>query len=140
MIRKAVSQFNYAIFTKLEIPAEKVAGREAREKRWRTPYQLKNLKIVGKIEAEAFSDGYYLAMGFGNGSCKAAYCTKTECKALVPGQACAHPLRARASIEGAGMDAFAMATKVGWEIYPIGMATLPSHIPYGVALGLVLIY
>jgi hypothetical protein len=38
------------------------------------------------------------------------------------------------------MDAFTMATKVGWDIYPIGLSTSPEDVPYGSLLGLVLIY
>jgi len=32
-----------------------------------------------------------------------------------------------------------MATKVGWDIYPIGLSTSPEEVPYGLRLGLVLI-
>jgi hypothetical protein len=38
------------------------------------------------------------------------------------------------------MDAFTMAAKVGWEIYPVGRSTSPEDVPYGSLLGLVLIY
>ena len=140
LTRKAVSNFRYAIFIYLEIPTEKITGPEAREKRWRVPYQLKNFEIVGKIEPEAFHDGHYFAMGFANGSCKSAFCPDKECTALIPGQACVAPLKARASMEGVGMDAYGMAARAGWEIYPIAMSTSVSDVPHGVALGLVLIY
>jgi hypothetical protein len=43
-------------------------------------------------------------------------------------------------MEGVGMNAYLMATKVGWDIYPIGKSILPSEVPYGSKLGLVLIY
>jgi len=43
-------------------------------------------------------------------------------------------------MEAVGMDAFTMATKFGWEIYPIGRSTSPEEVPYGLMLGLVLIY
>ena len=94
---------------------------------------------MAKIEAEAFHDGYHLALAFSNGSCKMPFCPNTECFALVPGQGCPHRLKARSPMEGVGMDAYTMATSVGWDIYPIGVATLPSEVPYGMRLGLVLI-
>ena len=43
-------------------------------------------------------------------------------------------------MEGAGMDVLTMAARVGWDIYPIGAATPPSEVSYGLRLGLVLIY
>ncbi len=43
-------------------------------------------------------------------------------------------------MEAVGMDAFMMATKVGWDVYPIGVSISPTEIPHGTMLGLVLIY
>jgi len=140
MVRKIVNKFHYAIFTKLEVPAEVMAGPEAREKSAEVPYAVRNHEIISRIEAEAFYDGYYLALGFAGGSCKSAFCSNVGCSALEPGQGCRHSLRARSAMEAVGIDAFAMAAKVGWDIYPIGSSTLPSDIPYGTRLGLVLIY
>ena len=135
--RKTVSNFRYAVFTKLEVPSEEITytrGRSSAD-HWRT----KMAEIVAKIEAEAFYDGYYLALAFAGGSCKRIFCPDTDCSALVPGQPCRHPLRARAAMEAVGMDAFTMATKVGWDIYPIGRSSTPSEVPHGARLGLVLI-
>ena len=138
-IRKVVNNFKYAIFVKLEVPPEDIAGKKAIEKDLTQPYRRKLAEIVAKIEAEAFYDGHHLALAFGNGSCKMLFCPNTECVALVPGQGCPHRLKARSPMEGVGMDAYTMATKVGWDIYPIGVATLPSEVPYGMRLALVLI-
>ena len=138
-IRKVVNNFKYAIFVKLEVPPEEIAGKKAIEKDLTQPYRRKLAEIVAKIEAEAFYDGHHLALAFGNGSCKMLFCPNTECVALVPGQGCPHRLKARSPMEGVGMDAYTMATKVGWDIYPIGVATLPSEVPYGMRLALVLI-
>ncbi|MFC2019314.1 DUF2284 domain-containing protein [Chloroflexota bacterium] len=139
-VREIVNTFQYAIFTRLNVPAGEMAGPEASAKRLYTRSLLKNHEIISKIEAEAFYDGYYLALGFAGGPCKSAFCPNNECSALVSGQACRHPFRARSSMEGAGMDAFRMAAMVGWDIYPIGASVLPTEIPHGTRLGLVLIY
>jgi len=139
-IRKIVNKFQYAIFTRLRVPSEQLAGTEARDKRLTVPSHRKIHEIVSRIESEAFFDGYHLALGFACGPCKKIFCPAIECSALVPGQPCRHSLRARASMEGVGMDAFIMAAKVGWDIYPIGASTSPSEVPCGSTLGLVLVY
>ena len=139
LIRKIVGNFRYGIFIRLVVPSGKMAGPRARDKRLFSRHQTKMYEIVGKIEAEAFYDGYHLAMGFAGGPCKAFFCPDQECSALIPGQGCRHPLKARGSMEGVGMDAYTMAARVGWDIYPIGASISPSAVPHGTALGLVLI-
>ena len=57
-----------------------------------------------------------------------------------PGQGCRHPLKARAPMEGIGMDAYTMAAKVGWDTYPVGSQTSPDKLPHGHRLVLVMIY
>ena len=139
-VRKVVNNFSYAIFIKLDVPSKHTAGREAIDKNLSMPYRRKLSEIVAKIEAEAFYDGYHLALGFGSGTCKALFCPDNECRALVMGQPCPYRLKARSPMEGVGMDVYTMAAKAGWDIYPIGDNTLPSEVPYGLRLGLVFIY
>jgi len=140
LVRRVVNNFRYAIFIMLKVPSKELAGPEAREKRLSVPSAIKNYEIVARIEAEAFYDGYHLALAFAGGSCKNTFCPNTECSALVPGQSCKHFPMARSSMEAVGMDAFIMAAKVGWDIYPIGRSLPPSEVPHGTKLGLVLIY
>ena len=139
LVRKTVNGFRHAIFFKIQVPSDEVAGPEARDKQLYGHSTIKNHEIVSKIEAEAFFDGHHLALGFAGGSCKSVFCPDSECSALVPGQACRHPLRARSSMEAVGMNALTMATKVGWDVYPIGAAVSPSEVPHGTKLGIVLI-
>ena len=138
-LRKAVKNFRYGILIKLEVPSHDIAGTEAVEKNLIAPYIKKINEIIASIEAQAFYDGHYLALAFGSGTCKSIFCPDTDCQALVPGQACPHRLKARASMEAVGIDCFGTATRVGWNIYAIGQETLPEEIPYGLRLGLVLI-
>lgn len=138
--RKVVNKYHYAIFTRIERPSEEMAGLEAKTKRLYIPCYRKTYELISKIEAEAFYDGYYLAMGFACGPCKIVFCRDVECSALALGEVCRFPLKARPSMEGVGIDAFAMAAKVGWDVYPIGFSISPSAVPCGSSLGLVLIY
>jgi predicted metal-binding protein len=139
-VRELVKKYQNGILINIQVPAEQIAGSDAYRLESHVPSSAKMQEIVSKIEAEAFSDGYYLALGFAAGSCKTVFCPDIECQALKLGQACRNPLRSRPSMESMGMDAFAMATKMGWDVYPIGRHTAPSSVPYGHRLGLVLVY
>lgn len=136
--RRLVDNYHYGIFIKLEVPSKEIVGPQAKKSgaRWRRKIH----EIVSKIEAEAFYDGYYLATGFASGSCKSVFCPDIECNALTLGQSCRKPLKARCSMEAVGMDVFALAANVGWEVYPIGRSLPPSEVPHGTRMGLVLIY
>jgi len=138
-IRQLVGKFRYALLIRLQVSPKQMAGTEFKEKDLDRPFFAKMQEIVSRIEAEAFYDGYYLAVGFASGSCQYVLCPDMECQALIPGKGCRHPEKARASMEAVGMDVFALATKAGWEIYPIGRATSPDDIPFGALHGLVLI-
>ncbi len=137
-VRKLVSRYKYGLLMDIIVPPEIVTDRYKLGAA--IPSGLKLYEIVSKIEAEAFYDGYHLALGFGVGSCKSFFCSKDECSALIAGQGCKHPLRARSSMEGAGMDVYKMATKAGWDIYPVGSQSTSASLPLGHRLGLVLIY
>lgn len=138
-VRKVISNFRYAILIKMEVPADCIAGKEAIENDLVNAYRRKLAEITSKIEAEAFYDGHHLALAFGNGSCKHVFCSNVDCRALVPGQGCPHRLRARSAMEAVGMDVYKIATKAGWDIYPIGYNTLPEEIPNGLRVAIVFI-
>jgi len=131
--RKLVSAFRCAVFIKLEAPLDQEL--EAwQDASWKTH------EIVSRIEAEAYYNGYYLAVGFAGQSCKDALCGERECAALEPGVSCTHPLRARPNMHAMGMDAFMMATRQGWDVYPVGESTKPGEVPCLSSLGIVLVY
>jgi predicted metal-binding protein len=137
-VRKTVIRYRYGIFFRVEVPSEEIAGKDATTRRVRSMQQT--YKIVSAVESAAFYDGYHLALGFACGPCQLVFCHDEECSALKPGQPCRHPLKARGSMEGAGMDVFTMAARVGWDVYPIGRSTTPADVPYGANYGLVLIH
>lgn len=138
-LRRVIKNYRYGILAKMEVPPHEIAGAEAIEKNLLAPYIRTINEIIAKIEARAFYDGHYLALGFGSGTCKSLFCPDTECRALVTGQSCPHRLKARSSMEAVGIDCFSTATRVGWNIFAIGQETSPEDIPYGLRLGLVLI-
>jgi predicted metal-binding protein len=139
-VKKVVNGFKYAIFLKLNVPANEETGTTA-NKNWSYRRGMaKIFEIVAKVESAAYYDGYYLALGFASGSCKGVFCPNEECTALVAGQRCRYPLKSRSSVEGVGIDAFIMAARLGWDIYPLGDSSSPDNIPHGTKLGLVLIY
>jgi len=137
LMRKVVNKFQYAIFIYLEVPSGEMCGTDWMKPATRTGVKL--FKIVSMIESEAFYDGYYLATGFGSGPCSLYLCANQECT-ILSGKPCRHPSRARSAMEAVGMNVFAMATKVGWDAYPIGLTAQPSEVPHGSRFGLVLIY
>jgi predicted metal-binding protein len=107
--------------------------------RWDEKASRAVYEAVRAVETAAFYDGYYLAAGFGSGSCRRYLCGNEPCRALVsPAEGCRFPLLARPSLEAAGFDAYAMALAAGWEIYPAGSHP-PEEVPGLVALALVLI-
>jgi len=92
-VRKVVDKFKCAIFVKLEVPSEHATGKEAIEEDLTMPYRRKLAEIVAKIEAQAFYDGYHLAVGFASGSCKMLFCPDTDCIALSGWMSIPWPLR-----------------------------------------------
>jgi predicted metal-binding protein len=108
-LQKIVNLYKYAIFVRLEQKSEDFAGPEVFKKRSHSPSQIELLKIVEAVEAAAFYDGYHLALSFGGGSCKSAWCQGSECSAMQPGGVCRHGGKIRPSMEGTGFDAMTMA-------------------------------
>lgn len=138
--KAVLREYKYGIFIKLIVPSDQIAGEKAFKEDSMNPARKKLFEIVSSVESQAFYDGYHLAMGFGGGPCKKAFCPNVECSALVPGKGCRYPLWARSSMESVGMNAFTMAARVGWDVYPIARTVSPDDVPHGTYLGLVLIY
>jgi predicted metal-binding protein len=136
-IRKIVAEYRYAVFLWIELPRESFAGSTI-DKAIR-PMQIRMHELVSKIEAEAFYDGYTLALGFSGGSCKNAFCPDLECTALKSGESCRFPFKARSGMEAVGINVMALATKLGLDMYPLGFSVLPEDIPFGRRCGIVFI-
>ncbi|MDR0490616.1 MAG: DUF2284 domain-containing protein [Oscillospiraceae bacterium] len=135
-MREKINLYEYAVFLKLAVPVERIAGAAARGE---GTEDLKTLYgIINAIESAAFYDGYYFAAGFGSASCHFVLCKGVECQAI-QGKGCRHRAIAYASMEAVGIDVFRLAASVGWDIYPIGMSATCDMIPKAARYGMVLI-
>ncbi len=131
--RHILAKYSHAILVQIEaeIPTEmKKEIREAddvaalyKSHRFRQSYRksfdpikLKLHRIVHKVEAHAFTQGYRFATGFIGGSCKLC----AECVTQDSHDICRHPFRARPSMEAVGIDVFKTAQNAGlpFEIPP----------------------
>jgi len=132
-MRDVLRSYHVALFFRISIPSEALTDGDGE-------YKLLGLTIVSDIESRAYYDGYYLSLGFSGASCKSTLCPDEPCSAVLPGTSCRHPYISRASMHGTGMDAFRMAVRQGWDVYPVGKLTVPGDIPHLSYFGLVLIY
>jgi len=108
-------------------------------------------ELVGVVEVEAAYMGYYLAMGFKGGPC--CLCGRfgpdevadwvdgkptAPCPAL-RGQVCNHYSHARPALEACGVDVYATAAKVGWEVWIVQPEHPTEAVPCVSWHGLVLV-
>jgi predicted metal-binding protein len=137
-MRKALSRYGHAILFALEIiPVDHFSVR-ATQRHAAADWSRKCFEIVGGIETLAFGSGYYLAMGFGQGSCRKALCGQDKCLVLEGGN-CPYPLKARPSMEGVGMDVYGLVTRADWEIHPIYRSVNPAEVPRALSVGIVFV-
>ena len=139
-MRKVVSKYSYAILLKNDVlPLEDFLD----DKKWHQAHMIhqgKTHEIVSHIEALAFNDGYYFALGFAAGGCKTALCRGLICQFLDSGR-CRFPLKARPSMEAVGIDVYNLACRVGWDIYPVAHRSVdPESISCAISVGIVFIY
>ena len=137
-MRNALSRYHQAILFALEvIPVDHFSVRST-QRHAAADWTKKCFEITGGIETLAFGSGYYLAMGFGQGSCRRSLCGQDKCLVL-EGGSCPYPLKARPSMEAVGMDVYGLVTRVGWEIYPIYRSVNPSEVQRALSVGIVFI-
>lgn len=144
LVRKAFSHYRWAVAVKVEVTslADYVvkAGASGEQRRKAFSFHLRSHEIVCQLEGAAYRDGYYLALGLGGGSCKDTLCRGVICQFLDSGR-CRFPLRARPAMEALGIDVLQLASRLGWEAYPIcHEEPNPEAIPYGITVGIVFIH
>jgi predicted metal-binding protein len=100
--RKSVQRYSKALFVQLVLKKKrKISKAEIRS------YGLRLHKIIHQLERKALYLGYPLTAGLIGGSCKLCR------KCVGPTGSCRHPLIARPSVEGMGIDVIQTARKIG---------------------------
>ncbi len=135
--RKVVARYETAVVFRLDV-APGVIVRDRATIDERVAAYKKSGEMVGALESAAFYDGHYLSVGFGSGSCKSTYCHDVEC-AVLAGQKCRQNLKARPSMEAVGIDCFALADALGWEMYPVGSSATADEVPAAALMGIVFV-
>lgn len=133
--RKIVADYRYGVLFQLDVPVEDFVGKEWRKRH--VPAELHHKEIVARLEGKAFYLGFPRAMGFAAGEC--SLCLPATPCAVLRGESCAHPLRARPAMEACGFDVFAIAGKAGWKLVPVGHSSIPSEVSCASLIGLVLV-
>jgi len=138
-MKRALSLYKWAIVFALDvIPVDLFADR-SKERDAVSDWAKKGLEIVGRIETLAFGNGYHLAMGFGQASCRKVLCGLDMCLVLEGGK-CLYPLKARPSMESAGMDVFGLTTRLGWGMDPIYRSVDPKEVNRALSVGIIFIH
>jgi len=136
---QVVASYSYAIIMRKRFASEELLCKSGEQTTPRSGMQKCMYDTVSLIESAAFHDGNILAMGFANGPCKRVFCPDIPCSAIIPGGTCRFPLRSRSSMEAVGMNVFAMAKALGWDMQPAGRSSTPATVPYLSNIGIVLI-
>lgn len=138
-MRKALSRFHYAVLLKHDVHPKSDFVDDRGWHKGHEAHQHATGSVVSQIEALAFNDGHYFAVGFGAGGCKTTLCRGMYCQFLDSGR-CRFPLRSRPSMEGVGIDVYDLVARVGWEIYPVAHADVdPDSIRCAVSVGIVFV-
>ena len=139
-VRKLIARYSWAILFCVKGDTKDFAGadfvkRAGRKNRAKSTV----VTICSEVESRAFYEGYPFALALGQGPCKSFWCPDKPCSGLEPDKACRFSLKARSSAEAMGIDAFTMAAKRGWEIYPCGARVEADKLPHVLLIGLILI-
>lgn len=138
-IRLALSRYGWAIVFALDVPPNDFISHPEKKKRAVAGWAKKGFEIAGRVETAAFGKGYYLAMGFGQASCRKVLCGLNMCLVLDGGK-CPYPLKARPSMESAGIDVFGLTTRLGWGINPIYRSVDPKRVNRALSVGIIFIH
>lgn len=133
--RRILKEYAWGVLFQLEAKVEDFVGEGWRSRHLGT--ELKQKEMVARLEAKAFYMGFPLAMGFAAGEC--SLCLPEDSCAVLRGEPCAHPLRARPAMEACGFDVFAIAGSMGWPLVPIGHSSKMEEVNCASLLGLVLV-
>ncbi|MBN1932705.1 MAG: DUF2284 domain-containing protein [Desulfobacterales bacterium] len=131
--RKFIRNYEYALIFKVDV-APKVLLLDENINSFKIIYE-----IIAELEKLAIQEGLKRSVGLAAGSCKAVFCSKEDCSALMDRNKCRYPLLARPSMEAVGINVFKLIEYIGWKIYKITRDSDPDSIPSGMLSGLVLV-
>ena len=95
--------------------------------------------LVHMLRKKSADMGIKQTHGFAAGCCKDVLCFSSKnCRILNGSDQCRNPEMSAPSLEGAGIDAFRLAARTGWSVYPIGGSCEPQSVKRGMLMGLVL--
>lgn len=125
--RRMVREYSHAILFRFDgVPGVEISGPDDIPEDFHPFYRELILWVNGTIhtlEKAAFYDGYYKAFGFGAYPCiYCDDCVAEEMEGIVDESVrrlCKHMDLVRPSMEAAGMDVFATARNVGWQLSTI---------------------
>ena len=136
-MRAAASRYATAVVVRVDVSPEAIV-RDRATIEARVGAYKKVFSVVGALESAAFYDGHYLSAGLAAGSCKSTFCHDLDC-AVLARQKCRHNLVARPSMEAVGIDCYALAAALGWDIYPVGSSATAERVPAGSLFGLLFV-
>jgi predicted metal-binding protein len=122
--RRTLSEFDHALLLRFDgVPGREGARPEEVPEDFHPWYRELILwvnRTVHLLEKMAFYDGYYKAFGFGAYPCiYCEHCVAEETEGIVDESVrrkCRHMDLVRPSMEASGIDVFATARKVGWNL------------------------
>lgn len=108
--KEKLKKFSRAVFFKIDIPSAILFSNERRE-----VFQLLHETAAG-IEQGAINTGFINAQAYAGGSCKEIFChDHYDCNVISKKGKCRHPLSARPSMSGFGINVSKLVETAGWK-------------------------
>lgn len=151
-VRERVSKFNWGVFFRVRVESSVIAAKGLAD--WIHEGKMDDrgivltlgaayltvFSIVADIRKTAEELGFSPTLGFAAGNCRDVLCHEEPvCRMFTLEQTCRNEGISNPSMESCGMDAFTMAARVGWDVYPIGGTCEPDSVARGSLMGLVLV-
>ncbi|MFO7962700.1 MAG: DUF2284 domain-containing protein [Desulfobacterales bacterium] len=150
-VRDMVSRYEQAVFFRVRVESSVIAAKGLAD--WIHAGEMDEqgviltlgaaylsvFSIVSSLRKSAEEMGYAPTLGFAAGNCRDVLChDQPVCQMLTLEKTCRNSEISNPSMESCGMDAFTMAARVGWDVYPIGGTCEPDSVARGSLMGLVL--
>lgn len=151
-VRKTVSGYQQAVFFRVRVESSVIAAKGLAD--WIHAGEMDDhgiilslgaayltvFTVVANIRKAAAKMGYPATEGFAAGNCRDVLChDHPVCQMFTRTGRCRNPDISIPSMESCGMDAFTMAARAGWDVYPIGGSCEADSVPRGSLMGLVLV-